>query len=41
MRNAYKSLVEKPQGNTPLGRYRNTGENNIKMDISEMGYEVD
>ena len=30
-------LVGKPEGNTPLGRPRRRWENNIKMDLHEVG----
>jgi hypothetical protein len=36
-RNAYSLLVGKPEGGTPLGRPRHTWENNIKMDLREIG----
>jgi hypothetical protein len=29
--------VEKPEGNRPLGRLRHRWEDNIKMDLQEMG----
>jgi hypothetical protein len=32
MRNAYKILVEMPEGKKPLGRPRHRREDNIKMD---------
>jgi len=32
-RNAYKILVEKPEGKTPLGRYRRRWPGDIKMDF--------
>jgi hypothetical protein len=32
-RNAYRVLVEKPEGKSPAGRLRFTWEVNIKMDI--------
>jgi hypothetical protein len=35
MRNAYKILVEKPQGKRPLWRTRGTQENSIEMNIKE------
>jgi hypothetical protein len=37
MRNAYKILVEKPEGKTPLGRPKHTWEDNTKMDVKEIG----
>ena len=36
-RNAYRVLVGKPEGKRPLGRPRRRWENNIKMDLREMG----
>jgi hypothetical protein len=30
-------LVGKPEGKRPLGRPRRRGENNIKMDVQEVG----
>ena len=36
-RNAYKVLVGKPQGKRPSGRPRHRWEDNIKMDLREMG----
>jgi hypothetical protein len=32
-RNAYKKLVENPEGKRPLGRPRRRGMDNIKMDL--------
>jgi hypothetical protein len=34
MRNAYKILVERPEGKTPLGRPRRRWEDNIIMDLT-------
>ena len=31
-------LVEKPEGKTPLGRSRCRWEDNIKMELQEVGY---
>jgi hypothetical protein len=39
MRNAYKILVGKPEGKSPLGRPRHRWEDNIKMDLREIGWE--
>jgi hypothetical protein len=39
MRNAYKILVVKPEGNRLLGRPRCRCEENIKMDLVEIGWE--
>ena len=36
-RGVYKVLVEKPEGRRPLGRPRCRWENNIKMDLQEVG----
>ena len=36
-RNAYTVLVEKPEGKRPLGRPRHRWEDNIKMDLKEVG----
>jgi len=34
----YRVLVGKPEGKRPLGRPGCTWENNIKMDLQEVGY---
>jgi hypothetical protein len=39
MRKAYKLLVVKPEGKRPFGRPRHRWENNIKMDLREIGWE--
>ena len=36
-RNAYRVLVGKPEGKRPLGKPRRTWEDNIKMDLREVG----
>ena len=36
-RGAYRALVGKPEGKRPLGRPRHTWEDNIKMDLQEVG----
>ena len=36
-RNSYRALVEKPEGKIPLGRPRSGWEDNIKMDLMEVG----
>jgi len=36
-RGVYKFLVGKPEGNRPLGRSRRRWENNIEMDLREVG----
>jgi len=38
-RTAYKILIGKPNGKRPLGRPRRRWEDNIRMDLNEMGYE--
>ena len=35
----YRVLVGKPEGMRPLGRQRRRWEDNIKMDLQEMGCE--
>jgi hypothetical protein len=37
-RGAYKALVGKPEGRRPLGRPRRRWEDNIKMDLREVGW---
>jgi hypothetical protein len=37
-RGAYRVLVEKPEGKRPLGRPRRRWEDNIRMDLQEVGY---
>ena len=37
-RGVYRVLVSKPEGNRPLGRPRLRWEDNIKMDLHEVGY---
>jgi hypothetical protein len=37
-RNAYRMLVGKPEGNKPLGRPRRRWEDNIRMDLREIGW---
>ena len=36
-RNVYRVLLGKPEGKRPLGRPRRKWENNIKMDLREVG----
>ena len=36
-RGAYRVLVRKPEGKRPLGRPRRRWEDNIKMDLQEVG----
>ncbi|KAJ4430424.1 hypothetical protein ANN_22640 [Periplaneta americana] len=38
-RNAYRVLVGRPEGKRPLGRPRRRWEDNIKMDVREVGYD--
>jgi hypothetical protein len=38
VRGAYNSLVGRPEGRTPLGRPRRRWEDNIKMDLKEIGF---
>jgi hypothetical protein len=38
-RNAYRILVGKPQGKTPLGRPRRRWVDNIKMDLRQIGWD--
>jgi hypothetical protein len=37
-RGAYRVLMEKPEGRRPLERPRHRWEDNIKMDLREMGW---
>jgi hypothetical protein len=37
-RGAYRALVGKPEGRRPLGRPRRRWEDNIKMDLRELGW---
>jgi hypothetical protein len=39
MRGAYNILVGGPEGRRPLGRPRRRWEDNIKMDLREIGFE--
>jgi len=36
-RGVYRVLVRKPKGKRPLGRHRHRWEDNIKMDLQEVG----
>jgi hypothetical protein len=36
-KNAYRILVGKPEGNRPLGKPRSRWEDNIRMDLCEIG----
>jgi hypothetical protein len=40
MRNAYNILVAKPEGKRQLGRPRHGWKNNIRIDLTEVGWEV-
>jgi hypothetical protein len=40
-RGAYRALVGKPQGRRPLERPRRRWEDNIKMDLREVGWGAD
>jgi hypothetical protein len=40
LRNAYKILVGKPAGKRPLGRRRRRWEDNIRIDLREIRWEV-
>jgi hypothetical protein len=37
-RNAYRVLVGKPEGKRPLGRHRHRWDDNIKLDLREIGW---
>jgi hypothetical protein len=37
IRNAYKIVVGKPEVKTPLGRFRCRWEDNIRIDLTEIG----
>jgi hypothetical protein len=39
MKNAYKILVREPERKRPLGRPRHRQEDNIRMDLREIGQE--
>jgi hypothetical protein len=39
MGNAYSTLVGKPERKRPLGRPRHRWEDNIRMDLREIGWE--
>jgi hypothetical protein len=38
VRGAYKILVGRPEGRRPLGRPRHRWDDNIKMDLREIGF---
>jgi hypothetical protein len=37
-RNTYRVLMGKPEGKRPLGRYRRRWEDNVKMNLGEIGW---
>jgi hypothetical protein len=39
VRGAYNILVGRPEGRRPLGRPRRRWEDNIRMDLGEIGFE--
>jgi hypothetical protein len=39
-RGTYRVLVRKPEGKKPIGRSRRRWENNIKMDLQEVGWRA-
>jgi hypothetical protein len=39
-RNAYRVLVGKPEGNSPLGRPRNRHHDTVKIDLKEIRWDV-
>jgi len=39
-RGVYRVLVRKPEGKGPLGRPRQSWEDNIKMDVQEVGWRA-
>jgi hypothetical protein len=41
VRGAYRILVGRPEGSRPLGRPRRRWEDNIKMDLQEVGWGMD
>ena len=38
-RGVYRALVGKPEGNNPAGRPKPRWEDNIKLDVQEVGFE--
>jgi hypothetical protein len=40
-RGAYRILVGRPEGRRPLGRPRRRWEDNIKMDLEDVGWGMD
>jgi hypothetical protein len=41
MRNAYKIVAKRPEGKRSHGRKRHRRENNIKMNLTKIGYGLD
>jgi hypothetical protein len=39
-KNAYRILIGKPEGKRPLGRLRRRWEDNIRVDLREIGWVV-
>jgi len=39
IRNACTVLVRKPEGKRPLGRHRRRWEDNVRLDLREIGWE--
>jgi hypothetical protein len=40
-RGAYRILVERPEGRRALGRPRRRREDNIQMDVQDVGWDMD
>jgi hypothetical protein len=38
MRNAYKNISRKSEGKRSLGKHRDRWEDNVRMDLSEIGW---
>jgi hypothetical protein len=39
MRNAYRILIERPEGKRPLRRLRRRWDDNIRIELREIGWE--
>jgi hypothetical protein len=39
-RGVYRSLVGRPERKRPFGRHRHRWEDNIKMDLQEVGWDI-
>jgi hypothetical protein len=39
-RGKYRIMVRKPEGNRPLGRHKSRWEDNIKIDLQEVGWRA-